>query len=58
MAALAKNAATILLGRFFAGLFGAAPISIVGGAATDNWNSIDRAVALASVIGAVFSGPM
>lgn len=56
MAAVATNAATLLVARFFSGLMGAAPISIVGGAATDNWNAIDRAVALASVIGAVFSG--
>ncbi|KAI9735750.1 MAG: hypothetical protein M1818_006358 [Claussenomyces sp. TS43310] len=58
MVPVGKNLATILLGRFFSGLFGNAPISIVGGAATDNWNAIDRGIALGVVIGAVFSGPM
>lgn len=58
MVSLGNNLATIFLGRFLSGLFGNAPISIVGGAATDNWNAIDRGISLGVVIGAVFSGPM
>jgi MFS family permease len=58
MVSLGQNSTTIFLGRFLSGLFGNAPISIVGGAATDNWNAIDRGVSLGVVIGAVFSGPM
>ncbi|KAL9614506.1 MAG: hypothetical protein Q9167_001034 [Letrouitia subvulpina] len=57
MVAAAHNVPTIMIGRFLTGIFGAAPISIVAGAATDNWNAIDRGVALAFVIGMVFSGP-
>ncbi|PCG96608.1 Major facilitator superfamily domain, general substrate transporter [Penicillium occitanis (nom. inval.)] len=58
MVSLGQNLVTIFLGRFLSGLFGNAPISIVGGAATDNWNAIDRGISLGVVIGAVFSGPM
>lgn len=57
MVAAAHNVPTVMVGRFFTGIFGAGPISIIGGAATDNWNAIDRGVALAFVIGMVFSGP-
>jgi MFS transporter, DHA1 family, multidrug resistance protein len=57
MVAVAHNIPTIMVGRLLTGVFGAAPISIIGGATTDNWNAIDRGVALAFVIGMVFSGP-
>ncbi|KAL9045817.1 MAG: hypothetical protein Q9214_001205 [Letrouitia sp. 1 TL-2023] len=57
MVAAAHNVPTIMIGRLFTGIFGAGPISTIGGAATDNWNAIDRGVALAFVIGMVFSGP-
>ncbi|KAA8649348.1 hypothetical protein EYZ11_008465 [Aspergillus tanneri] len=58
MVPLGPNLGCVLAGRFLSGLFGNAPISIVGGAATDNWNAIDRGIALGVVIGVVFSGPM
>lgn len=45
--ALAKNPASILVGRFLSGMFGAAPLAIVGGGLVDLWDSIDRGVAMA-----------
>ena len=57
MVGAARNVPTIMIGRLFSGVFGAAPVSIIGGATTDNWNAVDRGVALAFVIGMVFSGP-
>ncbi|OKL63500.1 hypothetical protein UA08_01557 [Talaromyces atroroseus] len=57
MPALGQTLATVLLGRFFAGLFGIAPIAILGGIITDCWNAVHRGVALALCICLVFSGP-
>ncbi|QKX53842.1 uncharacterized protein TRUGW13939_00922 [Talaromyces rugulosus] len=57
MPALGQNLATIIIGRFFAGLFGVAPIAILGGVITDCWNPVHRGVALAFCICLVFSGP-
>ena len=56
--ALGQNIQTLLIGRFFCGIFGAAPLSIVGGGIVDLWDSIDRGVALASAIGAIFGTPI
>ena len=55
---LGKNIQTILIGRFFNGVFGAAPLSIAGGAIVDLWDSVNRGVALASCIGAIFGTPI
>ncbi|RDK39831.1 MFS general substrate transporter [Aspergillus phoenicis ATCC 13157] len=57
MTALGQNLATILIGRFFAGLFGVAPIAVLGGIITDCWNAVYRGVALAFCICLVFAGP-
>lgn len=56
--ALAKNPQTLLIGRFFCGMFGAAPLSIVGGGLVDLWDPIDRGVAMAGCIGAIFGSPI
>lgn len=57
MVALGQNLATILVGRFLAGLFGVAPIAVLGGIITDCWNAVYRGVAMAFCICLVFSGP-
>jgi MFS family permease len=57
MVALGQNLATVLIGRFLAGLFGVAPIAVLGGIITDCWNAVYRGVAMAFCICLVFSGP-
>jgi len=57
MVAMGQNYATLMLGRFFSGCFGVAPIAVLG-AVTDNWSAVDRGVALSAAIGMVFSGPI
>lgn len=57
MPALGQNIATVLVGRFLAGLFGVAPIAVLGGIITDCWNAVYRGTALAFCICLVFSGP-
>ncbi|KAI9835134.1 MAG: hypothetical protein M1819_002503 [Sarea resinae] len=56
--ALAKNIQTALVGRFFCGLFGAAPLSLFGGGMVDIWNPTQRGVAMAACIGTIFGSPM
>ena len=55
---LGQNIQTVLIGRFFCGLFGSAPLSIVGGGIVDIWDPVSRGVALASCIGAIFGTPI
>lgn len=45
------------MSRFLAGLFGSAPLTIVGGALADFWNPVDRGIAVAIYSGATFLGP-
>lgn len=45
--AVAKNLQTVLIGRFLTGVFGAAPLSLVGGSLVDMWNPAQRGVAMA-----------
>ena len=40
--AVAQNVETIMLCRFLAGAFGAAPLAIVGGMYVDFWSMADR----------------
>jgi DHA1 family multidrug resistance protein-like MFS transporter len=56
--ALAQNVYTIMICRFLAGSFGAAPISIVGGTYVDFWDALDRGIATAGFAGATFLGPI
>jgi DHA1 family multidrug resistance protein-like MFS transporter len=56
--AVASNIQTILVCRFFGGLFSAAPLSIVGGALADFWDPVNRAVAVSVFAGATFAGPV
>ncbi|RAL08269.1 putative MFS transporter [Aspergillus homomorphus CBS 101889] len=57
MPALGHNLPTILLGRFFGGLFGVAPVAIFGGVISDCWPVAQRGVAMALAVSLVFSGP-
>ena len=56
--ALGQNIPTVLLGRFFEGTFGAAPIAIVGGGIVDIWGPEERGVALSIGIGSVMASPV
>lgn len=56
--AVAQNIQTIMVCRFFGGVFGSAPLGIVGGALTDFWGPVDRGVALTTFAGATFIGPV
>lgn len=44
--------------RFFGGVFGSAPLAIVGGALADFWGPVDRGFALGLFAGATFIGPV
>ncbi|KAL2857325.1 major facilitator superfamily domain-containing protein [Aspergillus pseudoustus] len=55
--ATAKDVQTIMLTRFFAGLFAASPLSIVPAAFADMYNNRQRGVAVACFAMAVFVGP-
>lgn len=55
--AVAQNLQTIMVCRFFIGVFGCSPLAVVGGAMADIWGPIDRAVAIAMFAGATFLGP-
>ncbi|PIG84202.1 MFS transporter [Aspergillus arachidicola] len=56
--AVAKNLQTVLIGRFLTGVFGAAPLSLVGGSLVDMWNPAQRGVAMACCIGTIFGSPV
>ncbi|KAK7519643.1 synaptic vesicle transporter [Phyllosticta citriasiana] len=55
--AVARNIETVMLCRFFGGVFGSSPLAIVGGALVDFWNPVDRGIAVSVFAGAVFLGP-
>lgn len=57
MPALGKDVATVLIGRFFGGLFGVAPVAIFGGVVSDTWPVSQRGDAMALAVSLVFSGP-
>ena len=47
-----------MLCRFFGGLFGSAPLAIIGGTLADFWGPVERAFALGLFAGATFVGPV
>jgi DHA1 family multidrug resistance protein-like MFS transporter len=55
--AVAQNLETVMLGRFFTGFFGCAPLAIIGGILADIFNTVDRGVAIAFFAAATFGGP-
>ncbi|KAF2724079.1 MFS general substrate transporter [Polychaeton citri CBS 116435] len=56
--AVAKDLQTILITRFFAGMFGVAPLSNVGGVLVDIWPATQRGAALLTWGIAVIAGPL
>lgn len=56
--AVGNDAQTIFICRFFAGFFGACPLTIVGAVFADMFNNRQRGLAVALFSMAVFSGPM
>ncbi|KAF2448197.1 bicyclomycin resistance protein [Karstenula rhodostoma CBS 690.94] len=56
--AVAQNLQTIMICRFFGGMFGSAPLGIVAGQLTDFWGALDRGVAMVTFAGATFIGPV
>ena len=56
--AVAQNLETIMLMRFFGGVFASAPLAIVGGSFVDFWGPVDRGVAVCVFASATFIGPV
>jgi len=56
--AVAQNIETIMICRFLGGVFGCAPLAVVGGALADFWNPVDRGVAVAVFSASTFIGPV
>ncbi|KAK4695738.1 hypothetical protein P7C71_g2075, partial [Lecanoromycetidae sp. Uapishka_2] len=56
--AVAQNVETIMLSRFLGGMFGSAPLAIIGGALADFWGPVERGFALGLFSGATFIGPV
>ncbi|KAI9675315.1 MAG: hypothetical protein M1817_001218 [Caeruleum heppii] len=56
--AVAQNVHTIMLCRFFGGVFGSAPVSIAGGLLADFWNPVDRGAAVCIFAATTFLGPV
>ena len=55
--ATAKDTQTLMLGRFFAGLFAASPVTLVPASLSDLFNNIHRGIAIAMYTLAMFIGP-
>ena len=55
--AAAKDIQTVLLTRFFAGLFGSAPVTNTGGVLGDIWAPEHRGTAIVGYAFAVVGGP-
>jgi DHA1 family multidrug resistance protein-like MFS transporter len=56
--AVSGNIQSIMLTRFFGGLFASAPLAIVGGSFVDFFGPVDRGVAAVIFAGATFIGPI
>ncbi|KAI0097701.1 polyamine transporter 1 [Nemania sp. FL0031] len=56
--AVAKDLQTLLICRFFAGFFGASPLTIVGAVFSDMFNNATRGVAITIFSMGVFTGPL
>lgn len=54
---VATNVETIMICRFFGGVFGSAPLAIIGGCLADFWGPVDRAISVVCFAAAVFIGP-
>ncbi|TGO30795.1 hypothetical protein BPAE_0003g00800 [Botrytis paeoniae] len=56
--AVAQNLQTIMVCRFFGGVFASAPLAIIGGALADFFGPVDRGVAVCVFAAATFIGPI
>jgi DHA1 family multidrug resistance protein-like MFS transporter len=56
--AVAQNLYTIMLCRFFGGVFASAPLAIVGGTLADFFGPVDRGIAVCVFAAATFIGPI
>jgi DHA1 family multidrug resistance protein-like MFS transporter len=56
-AATAKDFQTLMLARFFAGVFACCPLAVVGGAFSDMFGNETRGIAIAGFSALVFLGP-
>ena len=56
-AATAKDFQTLMLCRFFAGVFASCPLAVVGGAFSDLFGNETRGIAIAGFSALVFIGP-
>ena len=55
--ATAKDTQTLMISRFFAGLFSASPVTLVPASLSDLFNNMHRGIAIASYTLAMFTGP-
>lgn len=55
---VALNVYTIMICRFFAGLFGSAPLAVVGGSLADFWDPVARGVTVGIYTMFTFIGPV
>lgn len=56
-AATAKDFQTLMLSRFFAGVFASCPLAVVGGAFADMFGNETRGIAIAAFTALIFVGP-
>lgn len=56
--AVAKNIQTLLICRFFAGIFASAPLTLAGGTISDIWDNEERGFAIALFAAAPYGGPV
>lgn len=56
--AVAQNVETIIICRFLGGVFGSAPLAVVGGIFADIWAPVDRGIALSIFSTTTFLGPI
>lgn len=56
--AVAKNIQTLLICRFFCGIFASAPLTLAGGTISDIWDNNERGFAIALFAAAPYGGPV
>ncbi|TFK56897.1 MFS general substrate transporter [Heliocybe sulcata] len=56
--AVAKNIGTLLVCRFFSGIFASAPLTLAGGVISDVWDNNERGFAIALFAAAPYGGPV
>ncbi|CAK5275989.1 unnamed protein product [Mycena citricolor] len=56
--AVAPNIETLLICRFFCGLFASAPLTLAGGTISDIWDNNERGIAVALFAAAPYGGPV